>query len=55
MRVLALQPGVRHWFYEAYAGHFIAAHLAAAHYNIGGRNRYSRGWLAGIGGSYGYA
>ena len=55
MQVLALQPGLRRWLYEAYAGHFWAAHLAVARYNIGNAHWHYKGWLAGIGVSYGYA
>ena len=30
----ALQPGVRYWFFEEYAGHFLAMHAALASYNV---------------------
>lgn len=55
MQVLAIQPGVRRWLYEAYAGHFIGTHLTAARYNIGGRRHHTSGWLAGMGFSYGHS
>lgn len=54
-QVLAVQPGIRRWLYEAYAGHFWGAHLAVARYNIGNDRWHFKGWLAGIGVSYGYA
>lgn len=34
-QVLAFQPGIRRWLYEAYTGHFWAAHLAVARYDVG--------------------
>lgn len=34
---LAIQPGVRYWFFEEYVGHFLGTHLAAAKYDIGGK------------------
>ena len=55
MQFVAVQPGIRRWFYESYTGHFVAAHLAYAHYSVGGSDHYSKGWLTGIGVSYGYA
>lgn len=55
MKLLAVQPGVRYWFFEEYAGHFVAAHLAAARYDVGGSRLHRRGWLAGLGFSYGYS
>lgn len=55
MRLLAVQPGVRYWFFEEYAGHFIGTHLAAARYDIGGRRFHRKGWLTGLGVSYGYS
>ena len=53
--VIAIQPGVRYWFFEEYAGHFLSAHLAAAQYDVGNVRFHRKGWLAGIGISYGYA
>lgn len=55
MQLLAIQPGVRYWIFEEYAGHFIAAHLTVAKYDAGGKHFHRNGWLAGIGFSYGYA
>lgn len=55
MQVLAIQPGVRRWLYEAYAGHFFCTHLTVARYNIGGSRHYTRGWLTGVGFSYGHS
>lgn len=55
LKAAALQPGVRYWFYESFAGHFIGTHLTAANYDIGNSRYAYSGWLTGIGGSYGYA
>ena len=55
MRLWAIQPGVRYWFFEEYAGHFLGTHLAAAKYDIGGRRFHRKGWLTGLGFSYGYS
>ena len=55
MRLWAIQPGVRYWFFEEYAGHFLGTHLAAAKYDIGGRRFHRKGWLTGLGVSYGYS
>ena len=55
MRLIAVQPGVRYWFFEEYAGHFIGTHLAAAKYDIGGSRFHRKGWLTGLGVSYGYS
>lgn len=66
----ALQPEVRYWFCDRFAGHFVGAHVHGGQYNIGGFNgrvhllgtdarkladtRY-QGWFAGAGVAYGYA
>lgn len=55
MRLFGLQPGVRYWFFEEYAGHFIGSHAAAAWYDLGNARFQRKGWLAGVGISYGYA
>lgn len=55
MRLLAAQPGVRYWFFEEYVGHFIGMHIGVARYDIGGRRLHRRGWLTGLGVSYGYS
>lgn len=55
MQLLAIQPAVRYWLYEEYAGHFLAAHAAIAKYDVGGRRFRRKGSLAGIGLSYGHA
>ena len=65
-----LQPEVRYWFCDRFAGHFLGAHVHGGQYNIGGFNgrlhflgtdarklqgvRY-QGWFAGFGVAYGYA
>lgn len=55
MKCLAVQPGVRYWLFEEYAGHFIGGHLAVADYDVGGSKFHRAGWLAGLGVSYGYS
>ena len=65
-----VQPGVRYWFCDRMAGHFVGMHLHGGKYNIGGwdghvkflntdfrRLKDSRfqGWFAGAGISYGYS
>ena len=65
-----VQPGVRYWFCDRMAGHFVGMHLHGGQYNIGGwdghvkflntdfrRLKDSRfqGWFAGAGISYGYS
>lgn len=64
------QPGVRYWFCDRFAGHFVGVHTHGGQYNMGGFNgrlnlpdndfrkledsRY-QGWFVGAGISYGYA
>ena len=50
----ALQPGVRYWFFEEYAGHFLGMHAALASYNVWNASHRHKGWLSGAGISYGY-
>lgn len=52
--VAAVQPGVRYWFYSPHIGSFIGSHLSAANYDVGGKERHNKGFLAGIGFSYGH-
>lgn len=49
-----VQPGVRYWLYEHFVGHFFAAHIAYGGYNIGNDRWHYKGWLTGLGFSYGY-
>lgn len=65
-----VSPGVRYWFCEAFAGHFLGIHAIGTQYNIGNidipvnllgtdfrklkDNRYE-GWGIGAGISYGYS
>lgn len=66
----AIQPGVRYWFCDRFAGHFVGAHIHGGQYNIGGfdgkinflgtdfsklKDTRFQGWFAGAGISYGYA
>lgn len=55
LRITALQPGARYWFYEAFVGHFIGGHAAFARYEIGNDRWHYKGWMAGMGISYGYS
>lgn len=65
-----LQPELRYWFCDRFAGHFLGMHIHGGQYNIGGFNgrlnllgtdarklRDSRyqGWFLGAGVAYGYA
>ena len=65
-----VQPAVRYWFCDRFAGHFVGAQLHGGQYNIGGFDgkwnlfgtdarklkdfRY-QGWFVGAGVNYGYA
>lgn len=66
----ALQPEVRYWFCDRWAGHFVGAHLHGGQYNIGGfdgrlhflgtdarklKDTRYQGWFVGAGVAYGYA
>ena len=53
-RVVAVQPGGRRWCFPPSVGSFVAAHAAYARYNVGGRDDYFNGHLAGVGLSYGH-
>lgn len=65
-----VQPGVRYWLCNRFAGHFFGAHLHGGQYNIGGfdgkwnflgtdarklKDTRYQGWFVGGGISYGYA
>lgn len=65
----AVQPGVRYWFCNPFAGHFVGAHVHGGQYNIGGLDNSIKflgtdfgklsdsrfqGWFVGAGVSYGY-
>lgn len=65
-----VQPEIRYWFCQAFAGHFVGAHLLGGQYNWGNLHmpfkflgtdfrklddyRY-QGWMAGAGIAYGYS
>lgn len=64
-----LQPEVRYWFCQAFAGHFVGAHLIGGQYNWGHldmpfkflgtdfrklKEYRFQGWMAGAGIAYGY-
>ena len=64
-----VQPELRYWFCDRFAGHFLGMHLHGGQYNVGGLknsmsflgtdfsklsdNRY-QGWFTGVGFAYGY-
>ncbi|NDV60442.1 DUF3575 domain-containing protein [Bacteroides sp. 519] len=58
---ILVQPELRYWLCESFAGHFLGVHAHYADYNVGNigplnatkANRY-RGWLVGGGISWGY-
>lgn len=66
-----IQPEVRYWFCDAFAGHFVAAHALGGQYNfghidLGGLNFLGsdlsrlkdhryQGWYGGLGLAYGYS
>jgi hypothetical protein len=54
VRAWWVQPAVRRWRYEHFVGPFLAAHPACGRYEVGNREWRRRGWLAGLGVSYGY-
>lgn len=47
--------GVRHWRFEPHVGAFIGIHNTTAFYDVGGRKEHHKGWLTGVGVSYGYS
>ena len=64
-----VQPELRYWFCDRFAGHFVGLHLHGGQYNVGGlKNSISflgtdfsrlgdsrfQGWFAGAGLAYGY-
>lgn len=64
-----VQPEIRYWFCDRFAGHFVGAHLLGGQYNIGGidlpfsflgtdfsklKDSRFQGWFGGLGVAYGY-
>ena len=49
-----VQPAARYWLYEHFVGHFVAAHPVYGRYRVGNDLWYYKGWLTGVGFSYGY-
>ena len=49
-----VQPAVRWWRYEHFVGPFVAAHPAYGRYDVGNDRWHRRGWLTGLGFSFGY-
>ena len=65
-RYVLVQPEMRYWLCEPFAGHFFGAHLLYTHYNAGNvklpfglwsglKNHRYQGDLGGIGVAYGYS
>ncbi len=66
-----VQPEVRYWFCDAFAGHFVGAHALAGQYNVGHidmgsldflgsnfkglKDHRYQGWYGGLGLAYGYS
>lgn len=66
-----VQPELRYWFCDAFAGHFVGAHALAGQYNAGHidmgaleflglgfsdlKERRHQGWYGGLGVAYGYS
>lgn len=65
-----VQPEIRYWFCDRFAGHFVGAHLLGGQYNVGGidipfsflgtdfkklKDTRYQGWFGGLGVAYGYA
>lgn len=53
-----IEPGVRYWFWQPYAGNFISMYAMGARYNVGwdnllGGNYRYQGWGYGLGMTYG--
>lgn len=49
-----VQPSVRYWFFEHFAGHFVAVHPAFGCYAVGNKKAVWHGSATGLGASYGY-
>ena len=47
--------GVRKWRFEPHVGSFLGLHSAIFNYNVGDKIQHYKGWLTGIGASYGYS
>ena len=65
-----VQPEIRYWFCDRFAGHFVGAHLLGGQYNVGGidipfsflgtdfkklKDTRYQGWFGGLGVASGYA
>lgn len=55
VKTFAITAGVRNWRFEPHVGPFLGFHTTTAFYDCGGRNHHFKGWLTGIGVSYGYS
>lgn len=49
-----VQPAARYWLYEHFVGHFFAVHPTYGRYDVGNGKWQYKGWLSGLGFSYGY-
>ena len=54
-KAIAFSFGVRYWRFEPHVGPFIGIHSASAIYDVKYTKDYRKGWMSGIGVSYGYS
>lgn len=54
-RFTAFSAGVRYWRFEPHVGAFVGIHSTTAFYDVGGRKDNYKGWMSGVGVSYGYS
>lgn len=47
--------GGRYWRFEPHVGSFVGFHSNTIFYDYGGRKRHYKGWMTGVGVSYGYS
>ncbi len=50
-----VSAGARWWRFEPHVGRFVGFHAATILYDAGGKDSHYKGWMAGVGASYGYA
>lgn len=55
INTLAFTAGVRRWRFEPHVGAFWGLHSTTARYDIGNNTNHYKGWLSGVGATYGYS
>lgn len=55
MNVMAFTAGIRRWRFEPHVGAFWGLHSTTARYDIENKTNHYKGWLSGIGATYGYS